>query len=62
MRIKLADLYDNTSPSRVIQLPPKNRSLQDRYEAAILRIQEALSSYPQSGIIRGDISIAVLEL
>lgn len=43
LRVKLADLTDNSDPDRLAALPPERAaSLETRYRAAIRRLQEAL--------------------
>lgn len=58
MRIKLADLFDNTSPSRIVLLDESDRGILDRYYPAISKIEEALGTH---SIVNGDIHIPTLE-
>lgn len=59
MRIKLADLYDNTCPSRVVLLAENKRGKQVKYHEAIKRLEEIIY---RGAVLSGDIRVPVLEL
>jgi len=55
MRVKLADLYDNMSPSRLGRLPEKERGIVLRYQWAASRIRAALTEEQRAGIVEGEL-------
>lgn len=56
MKVKLADLYDNTAPERVAVLPSEYQWISRRYGEAIERLEELVSVQRRVGMIVGDMN------
>lgn len=56
MRVKLADVYDNMSPSRIATLPESEKGLLKRYERDSAMLRACLGG-ADIGIISGDLNV-----
>jgi len=54
-RLKLADSFDNSSPSRTATLPDAEKGLEKRYLGTIAKIEALL---PNHGVLSGDIALS----
>lgn len=55
VRVKLADLYDNSAPSRVAALPESERGLTKRFDKSIARLERVLEDAAFVNLVRGDV-------
>lgn len=54
MRVKLADLNDNSSPARMEGLPPDMRGIIHRYRRSMAQIEAALPAVARSELLKAD--------
>lgn len=57
MRVKLADLNDNSSPARMEGLPPDMRGVMHRYRRSMAQIEAALPASARSELLTADASL-----